>query len=411
MSITLAQSYIVYQREDCVCVRGQVDNEEHITSLDACEAIQHAIDLLPVGGGEVNIQPGNYLLSEPLQLRDNISLRGQSRGTKLIIDHSGSGLLVDSCKGVEISNLMIANCKSKQASSGIVLNGCVDCKVHDLFCVGFAEYGIWVRNESILCEIRGCSLAGNGKANLFFDHHRRGIHGDFVPNLVSNCVIYGGGKGIECAETTVLNIIACIVYQTTDIAFHLHGASYSVLISGCRTFQIGGDAVVVENCGELNLSSNIFCWHIGNGIVVKNCGWGTISGNEIIDSGSYNPNAKDFSTRIDEVPPEVELAHGLSLHNVCGFSITGNTIFNWPQARRMAVGIYEDGECQNNTIVANNINYYAGDGIVSDGNETIVARNTLEKDVPHRGNSEQVMLQSFEWRLTKDLIEELASLK
>lgn len=75
-----------------------------------------------------------------------------------------------------------------------------DCKVRDVFAVGFADYGIWVRNNSFLCEVRGCTLAGNDKANLYLHELARGNYGDFIPTLVTNCIAYGGGKGIEVAR-------------------------------------------------------------------------------------------------------------------------------------------------------------------------------------------------------------------
>jgi hypothetical protein len=255
--------------------------------------------------------------------------------------------------------------------------------------------------------VRGCSLAGNGKAGIFLDRHRRGKFGDFIPNLITNCIVYGGGKGIDCFGTTVLNIVACCVYQTGDIAFHVHDVSYSVLISGCRSFQIGSHAVVAENNGEFNLSSNIFCWHTGHGVVVKDCGWGTICGNEIIDSGSYNPGTVDFATRIDAVPPDVPLYNGIDLSDSRGFNISGNTVFNWPQARKMQVGIREDKGCYDNNIVGNTVNYFEKAGILAEGTGTRVSDNMIEADRPYHGNPNGEMIQSFQAELTSQFIDSL----
>jgi hypothetical protein len=92
-----------------------------------------------------------------------------------------------------------------------------------------------------------------------------------VPNLVTNCIVYGGGKGIECSRTIVLNIVACVIYQSQDVAYYVGNTSNSVLISGCRSFQIGSHAVVADGSHEFNLSSNIFCWHEGHGMLVRDC--------------------------------------------------------------------------------------------------------------------------------------------
>ena len=115
-----------------------------------------------------------------------------------------------------------------------MVDDCGDCKVRDIFAVGFSQYGIWVRGSSFLCEIRGCTLAGNKVANLYLDHLERGYYGNFLPNLVTNCIVYGGGKAIECNRTIVLNIIAFVVYQTKDVAYYVGNTSMEV---GVKVFS------------------------------------------------------------------------------------------------------------------------------------------------------------------------------
>lgn len=378
------------------------------TTDAAHKAVNFAVSCVREKGGEITLGRGDFILDAPIMLANNIWLRGNGRGTKLRVgsrNGSGLGILCDNLVGVEISNLAVTGQDNPQAFAGIVLDACGDCTVHDIFCVGFSGYGIWVRNETMMSEIRGCSLAGNKKANIFFDKHRRGQHGDFIPNLVTNCKIYGGGKGIDCLETTVLNIVACVIYQTGDIALHIRDVSYSVLVTACRTFQIGRHAVVVENTGEFNLSSNIFCWHTGHGVVVRNCGWGTIAGNEIIDSGSYNAGVKDFTSKISDVPSDIPLYNGISLYNARGFNVTGNTIFNWPQARKLNVGIYEDRTCRKNSFTCNNINYYQKAAVDSSGVESLVNDNVIDADIPHDGNPDEVYHQSFQTDLIKLFID------
>ena len=38
-----------------------------------------------------------------------------------------------------------------------------------------------------------------------------------MPNLVTNCIVYGGGAGIECNHALVVNIVACQAYLTGKI--------------------------------------------------------------------------------------------------------------------------------------------------------------------------------------------------
>jgi hypothetical protein len=84
------------------------------------------------------------------------------------------------------------------------------------------------------------------------------------------------------------NIVGCTVYQPTQYAYHLRRACNSILISGRRSFQVEKHAVVMENTHKLNISSNIFCWHRNYGIVLKDMSWGTVCGNEFIDSGGVH---------------------------------------------------------------------------------------------------------------------------
>ncbi|MDF1514152.1 MAG: right-handed parallel beta-helix repeat-containing protein [Anaerolineae bacterium] len=402
-------NYIIVKQADQYAVYNAIPQQLLFTSNTAQETFAFAVSRVGNAGGQIGVGPGEFILDSPITLANNISLRGSGRGTRLLvssINQAGVGILCENLVGVEIGNLTISGKNNPHAVAGLVLDGCGDCTVHDVFCVRFAQYGMWIRNETILSEIRGCSLAGNGQANIFFDKHRRGQYGDFIPNLLSNCKIYGGGKGIDCLETTVLNINACLIYQTRDIAIHIRDVSYSVLVTGCRTFQIGSDAVVVENTGEFNLSSNILCWHTGHGVIIRNCGWGTIAANEIIDSGSYNAGVKDFTSRISDVPPYIPLYNGISLVNARGFNVTGNTIFNWPQARKLKNGIFEDSQCRKNSFVANNINYYGNAGIDTSGTDTHISANVLDPDRPHDGNPQEKYHQSFMTQLTDAFIDD-----
>jgi hypothetical protein len=282
--------------------------------------------------------------------------------------------------------------------------------VRDVAVARFEEYGIWVRNNAFLCQIRGCSVAGNGVANLYFDNLARGPHGDFVPNLATHCTIYGGGQGIDCSRAIVLNIVGCVVYQTGAAAYHVRNTSNSVVISGCRSFQITGPAVLVEESHEFNLSSNIFCWHTGHGVEVRGCNWGTITGNEIIDSGSYNPGTPDTVTRVTDLPEGVPLHNGIELKHTQGYTVTGNAVFNWPVAPHMEVGIHEGASCVNNTIVGNNVNYYTRAGIVAEGRGTAVATNTCYRDEPYQSpQGVGTTVQSFQRELTDAFVKEMTT--
>jgi hypothetical protein len=311
--------------------------------------------------------------------------------------------------GACVADLAVAAEPRGGGVAGVVLASCGDCRVRDVLALGFARYGVWIRSSSFLCEVRGCQLVDNREANLFLDTLREGRAGDYIPNLVTNCMIYGGGRGIECKSAIVVNIVACAVYQTSDTAYYLHEDSNSVVLSGCRSFQISGDAVVVEDSHELNITGNIFCWHTGHGIVVRDSFWGTIAANEIIDTGSYNTGQRDRTSTHEDVPADFENRDGIRLSGVRGYHVGGNTVFNWGVAPPLAVGIREEERCLKNQIVNNNINWFRDADVISRGEGSTCEGNVSHVE-PYRGRWERegkLALQTFNTGLTRAFIEGL----
>lgn len=413
--MSVAENLLVLQDGETYRVVTEYTHQEVFSDTRAHQAIQWAVTALGDMGGVVTLGRGIFQLEEALRLEDRVWLRGSGRGTQLAVGGQGDeavGIVAEGVRACTVSDLALVPDDGATPMAGIVLDAAGDCKVHDVVAMQFGGYGIWVRNSSYLCEVRGCTLAGNGKANLYFDHLARGTVGDFIPNLATNCIIFGGGKGIDCSRTIVLNIVGCVVYQTGAVAYHVRNTSNSVLISGCRSFQITGPAVLVENSHEFNLSSNVFCWHTGHGVEVKGCNWGTITGNEVIDSGSYNPGTKDATTNVADLPEDVPLLNGIDLTAVQGFTVSSNAVFNWPVAPHMAIGIREDATCSRNTILGNNVNYYVEEGVVSGGAETVVRDNVCFGDEPYQSpQGAGTVVQSFQRELTEQVIASLAEIR
>ncbi|WP_436841394.1 right-handed parallel beta-helix repeat-containing protein [Tunicatimonas pelagia] len=333
-------------------------------------------------------------------------------------DHdTGTVLLGRDANRTIISDLSIRGDHAR-AKVGIQLDHCGDCQVEDVLVVGMQQHGIVLSDDSFLCEIRGAKVADSGVSGILLKElDRGGRGGDYVPNLVTNCIVYGGQKGIECDKALVANIVGCQVYQTEGYGFHLHNGSNSVLLSGCRTYQISNDAVVVESSHEINISSNIFCWHTGHGLVLRNALWGTITGNNIIDNGSINlANPQEDSLIVTGDRPfikapkegqEISHYHGILIENESkGLTISSNAIFNWPVVPAMQYGIYEDSTCFSNLITANNINFCQEGDILSRGDSTQVIGNVSYVAEPHYSKASK-KYQSFDTRLLDQFIEEL----
>lgn len=361
--MSLKQNYVVYRDGDIFRAIGQIDRNQVFADGIAARVIQQAVDSL-TDGGQVILSNDVFPLSEPVNLRDRVELHGSGRATVLEVQPGDAavGLISKGTKGTVIADLTVRSREQHEALAGVVIDGCGDCQVRGVLSQGFAGYGIWVRNASFLCTVSQCTATDNEIANIFMDTLAcNSGAGDFVPNLISNCTTYGGGTGIACNNTIVLNIVGCVVFQPADYAYHIFNTSNSVLISGCRSFQVGKDAVFVESSHEINISSSVFCWHRGHGIVLKDANWGTVSANEVIDTGVRDSQGV--------------LKNGIMLvSGTKGIQVSANAIFNWGDQVEMQTGIYEDETCLNNALTNNNINY-CHDDVIALGTGTMVANN------------------------------------
>jgi hypothetical protein len=393
----------------------QQDNGELLfQEKDAGSALQKAIDLIPIQGGKILLSTGIYKLNSTVKLKSGISLEGMGFATVFDIsgmDRDSVAFYLKDLNSVSLDNFAVKSNKNDSGVSGILADQCGSCNFFDLSFVNLGRYGIWLRNDTFLSEIRGCRFAGIKESGIFLENlNGQGRGGDFVPNLVSNCIFYGGGAGIECKYTIVLNIIGCLAYQTSRPAFYLHSNSNSILISGCRTFQIEDNAVVVDKSDEINITGNIFCWHDKNGIVLSDVTWGTISGNNIIDTGNKpfvavsKDQAREYWKPIPENMKDYQFT-GIDIRNGSrGLTVTGNAIFNWNSNPPLNYGIYEDESCESNLISSNNINYFTEKGVLSKGQNSMAVSNLEVKDA-HKGNNQKV--HSFDPRVIQKFIDEI----
>jgi hypothetical protein len=400
---------------------GAIDNKRYHHSEQADKAIQWAADQLD-NGGEVFLHKGKFFIKKEITLQSYVTLKGSGMGSELIIDpdhNTGTGLNIIGKDRVILKDFVIKSVKGNNNSqNGIVLNDCGDCFIDGIYIVGMKKNGILLNNKTFLSEVTNCRIAAcEGSAIRFENLTGQGRGGDFVPNNISNCIIYQGNYGISCSHAIVANISDVTVYQSKNIAFYLTKTSNSVLITGCRTFQIQDDAVVVENSHEINISSNIFCWTEGNGIVLNGVKWGTVSANNVIDNGSINPfdPKKDSLKTTQEVKQTLRSADhrksvksGIVVKNMTkGVTITGNAVFNWPATPKMRYGIVEDSSCENNNIISNNINFYSIADVHSEGIGTKVMGNVGFGEVPYTGNIGIAGVQAFNLQLMENFINDI----
>ncbi len=377
-------------------------------SHDAAAAIQTAIDALGAAGGTVTLGRGRFDLRAPVRLASRVWLRGSGRATRLVVaadNAEGIGVLASGAHGAVVSDMALRPAEWQAGVAGVVLDGCGDSEARDLFCAGFGQCGVWLRGSSFLCRVRGCSLAGNARANLLLEELRSGPYGSYVPNLVSGCTCYAGGAGIECRRAVAVNITGCVVHQSRGPAYHFHTRSNGGALVGSRSYQIGGDAVVVERSDELTLSGNTLCWHGDCGIVVRDSAWGAVTGNQIVDTGSGEaPDASGAALR-----------DGIALYGASGYQISGNTIFNWGVAPPLRYGVWEDERGAGNSIVGNSVNYYAAGAVLAQGQGTLSRDNQGRGERPYNLPPGAALppaeLQRFQRELTEQFVALLTELE
>lgn len=358
----MKEKLIVYQDADTVAVIGNISRTVLFEGkLDECSRVlQSALDRLSEeGGGALQVEPGTFPLDQSILVGSFISVEGSGRGTRFLVNENskdGCGIVVKDCSGARVANLaVVGEGSAPSGDSGIVFDNCGDCVLDSVFAKNFGNYGILLSNNSFLFRVVNCSAAGNADSNIMLKDLVNTHAGDFPPRLVSNCTVYGGGCGIRLLNSTVVNISSCMVYQAESHGFLIECGKYnanSILITGCRTFQVGGSAVYAKDAHELNFSSNVFCWQREHGIVLDNVNWAAINANCIMDNG------------VRHDPPQ----NGIVLkRGIRGAQVTGNTVFNWPEQQPMDQGIVEDESCYKNIIANNIVSYYLNRDVVSEG--------------------------------------------
>lgn len=411
--------YLLSEGETFLVV-GQATGKQLTSQTSASEALRFALETLADSGGEVMLQPGKYVIDSVIEMPSYVTLRGSGKATQIMV--AGEiGVRVQGRHHVVIADLSLCSADTGNAKTGVVVSDSSQCQVRNLYCSSFTDYGVQLSESSSLCTIEGCSLSGNGLAGIYCLNLERGTRGDFLPNTIRHCTVYGGGRGLECNHAIVVNILGCTFYQNTGSALYIHSTSNSLLVNGCRAFQTTGDAVVVDSSDEFNLTGNIFCWQTEHGVVIRNADWGVISGNELIDNGSFNPGGPDQQTSMDEMDLDVPAKCGVVLEKTHGYTVQSNTIFNWALMPKMEFGIREDATSFKNVISGNNINYTEGDGVSSQGEESVVENNVCYAPVSHsrvndlakrkqiEAEHRLTKLQSFQPEITEALIQRYRS--
>ncbi len=370
---SLPQGFIILKNGNACVALKEISREVFAEDVRADIVFTKCIEALSEeGGGEIRVGQGVYDFDKPVQLKSSIKITGSGRATTLkpsAQNTDGSILIGVNCDGVVLADLTcqgdMANTNEKAA--GIIFDNCGDSEIRSVFSRDFAGYGFWLRNDTFLSRVHDCVSARNGLAGYYISGiNAGGRGGDYITNDIKNCLSYAErGNGFELVSSLCVNISGCNVYHAKGNGYYFRQGANSILLTGSRCFKAEGNAILVENSHELNVTGNIVCWNRGHGIELNHVIWGTVTGNEVIDSGG-------------SVEPK---KHGIYIHtDARGLQVTGNQIFAWEDQLPMIYGIYENDDCQSNNITGNFINRYENEAIYSKGKGTLCTDNVFIRE-------------------------------
>lgn len=370
---SLPQGFIILKNgNSCVALKA-ISREIFAEDTRADVVFTKCISALAKdGGGEICVGQGIYEFHKPVELGSRVRLVGSGRATTFkpsAQNTDGSIFIGINCDEIVLSDFACQGDvkNNNEKSTGIILDSCGDCEVRSVFSRDFAGYGFWLRNNSFLCRLHDCVSARNGLAGYYVSGiNAGGRGGDYVTNDVKNCLSYAErGNGFELVSSLCVNIAGCNVYHAKGNGYYFRQGTNSILLTGSRCFKAEGNGILVENSHELNVTGNIVCWNRGHGIELNHVIWGTVTGNEFIDSGG-------------SVEPK---KHGIYLHTDSrGIQVTGNNVFAWEDQLPMVYAIYENDDCQSNNIIGNFVNRYENEAIYSKGKGSLAANNVYVRE-------------------------------
>lgn len=330
----------------------------------AFPTLQAALDALPASGGIVTIPPGNYELTEALEVKTAETRIEGSGASTHIINKSESGshaLLIrppDLAKNkkaalwrVQVGNLRISG--NPKSGDGIYAN-----HIQEIF-------------------LQGVSLDHNGG---------NGIHLDSCyenPRVNDSMITYNGLAGLQitASHDIVVNgnhfeenqdAIRCIdsfnlCCNGNNIDDHLrHGIvienTYGSVCSGNMIEECNGTAIILDrDAYGITLSANVIAHHLGGGIDLRDANGCAVSANTFVlchgfsvrvgkESGRDSINGNAFANsnigggqlkrkiREHKDAMQIDTGSGIVIEGASDLAITGNTFTGLDTAAVKATG-------------------------------------------------------------------------
>lgn len=357
-------------------------------------ALQAAMDYVgQLGGGVVEVGPGEYLMRDSLHMRTGVTLRGAGTATVLKKDKETRSLLaadgdfgecavtVENAEGFEIGYgvhvatkringfhticATILNENGNYMTLSRPLNA--DCMMADeayaatLFPVISAYHVENFRIENLTIDgnrehngiINGCRGAG-----IFFYQGDAGI--------IQNCMVRGySGDGISFQQSNDVQVLDCVVEKCAGGGIHPGSGSQRAVIRGCTSRENDKDGF-------------FFCWRVRGAVVEDN----TFIGNGAVGISIGHKDSDNSIRRnviADNAGGGVQWrgeTEPMAAHNI---TFMGNTLRN-----NGSIGLYIGGET-NGTVIRDNIIECAGANSVgirigSKAGEVVIENNQIHAE-------------------------------
>lgn len=204
---------------------------------DDIQAIQDAVDAASaIGGGQVFLPNGTYLVSKKIVMKPGVTLNGSSMNATIIKlkDNSNTSVIeAVSANHVEIWNLTVnANKANQTAGHGIFMHT-VDAVVSDVKVIDSKEQGI-VAWENVTGNITRCIVTGAGKCGI------RSVFGNSSLSITECDVSYCFESGILLENAKGSQIHNCKTHHNTADGENSNGISIQsdeVRVISCESYS------------------------------------------------------------------------------------------------------------------------------------------------------------------------------
>lgn len=361
ISTALAQSMVVYEKDDLYKVKINLTDEVIFSNSDASTAIQWAINNIGLhdnSGGDVLIQKGSYLLSNGITLKSNVWLHGEGTDTKLITNAGiRESIVIQDASLAVISDLALINGNNYfHGAIGIQIERSINCQVLNVHVANF-NAGIANDYESALTLINKNKLEKN-KVNIRIKSGG-GVIARWLPILITENYIDGGETGIFC-NAICTNIIKNEIKNLKGRGIVAN--RNSIVVRENVISNVAGDFAIYGDGQEFNCTDNKIS-NVSGGGIRSTTRWGTITNNYIKNFGQSDSTSYGIL-----VESEKNRWEGIAESKV----VFNNTIYNEEELEPLDYGIKENGV---SNIIMNNATTNVSNTIISEGEGTVVMDN------------------------------------